>query len=168
MLRLPASFEIIRMGSRRVVVAAGKGAFLFTIVESSIRIVDRAGAVRIDDLAGMLRNRCTVADLEEILPLHPRFEWLDHTRTWFWFRPTFSPRPGRVRNRLVNKIAKVISVAGPLRWGELQTLLERRRPIGVLPPSEVLLEVYRRIPWLILRDDTITRMELCDNHLPPP
>jgi hypothetical protein len=79
-----------------------------------------------------------------------------------------------VRNRLVNKISKVISIVGPIHRGQLKNLLERRRPFETLPPDEVLLEVYRRIPWILVREDTITvredrvtRMELCDANLPP-
>jgi hypothetical protein len=166
-LHLPAPFEIIHIGVRRVVVRAGTGAFLFALVGSAIRAVDRAGAVSVHDLPGMLRNRCSVADLEELLPLHPRFEWLEDTRSWFWFRPTLSPKPGRVRNRLVNKISKVISIAGPIHRGQLRNLIMRRR-LFAMPPDAVLLELYRRIPWILIREDSITRVEMCDTIPPHP
>jgi len=166
-LHLPATFEIIRLEGRRVVVRAEAGAFLAAVVGSVIRIADRAGVADIPGLAGTLRNRCSSADFEELLPLHPRFEWLDDARTWFWFRPRLSLRPARVRNRLVNKIFRVISVTGPIPQGDLQSLIRRRRPIAVLPPGEILQEVYRRIPWLRVREGTIVQLEFCDLRLSP-
>jgi len=159
-LHLPAPFEIIHIAGNRVVVRPEKRTFVLTALACAMRTVSRAGAVSISDFARMLRNDCSVMDLEDLLPLHPRFEWLDDSKTWFWFRPIFSPTPGRMRNRLVNEISKFVSAAGPIHPGELLSLIQRMQPNrGSPPPGSVLLEVCRRIPGYSVREGTIIRIE---------
>jgi hypothetical protein len=59
------------------------------------------------------------------------FRWLDHNRGWFWVRST--------RNRLLNQVRKIMSVAGSIELGELRAGVGRHhRMQGFRPPKEVL------------------------------
>jgi hypothetical protein len=63
-----------------------------------------------------------------------RFCWLDEPNGWFWLR-------GSARNRLLNQVEKIMTVAGSITIGELRDGVGRHhRMKGFRPPREV----YRR------------------------
>jgi hypothetical protein len=88
----------------------------------------------------------------EVLETLPGFEWLDERHNWFWM-PTS-------RNRLLNQIQKIMSVAGSISISELRDGAGRfHRMNGFRPPKEVLANLcvssgkYRRDRDRIIIED---------------
>jgi len=89
-----------------VVARKGSRAHRLSTIERGRRIVGRRGAACLLDFAGSVERKHTPEDLGRLLPLDPRFEWLEESNTWFWFRPAFAGAPCKTENRLVNRIMK--------------------------------------------------------------
>lgn len=98
------------------------------------RQVEHWGATTVDDVEVRLKEngfeveprllRITIEALEG-------FAWLDEERGWFWVRGT--------RNRLLNQVRKIMSVAGSIELAELRAGVGRyHRMKGFRPPREVL------------------------------
>ena len=110
--------------------------------ESEDQIASRAralithwGATTIDELLADIASRGFTVDEELARLLVQRidgFNWLDETAGWFWLR-------GTPRNRLLNQIEKIMSVAGSIAIGELRDGVGRwHRMQGFRPPRKVL------------------------------
>lgn len=98
------------------------------------RLVEHWGATTIDDVELRLRDEGFAVD-QRLLSLTitslEGFEWLDENTGWFWVRGT--------RNRLLNMVLKIMSVAGSIDLSELRTGVGRHhRMRGFRPPREVL------------------------------
>jgi hypothetical protein len=151
-LGLPAPIEMFFLGADRVVARKGTRGDLLSIIGKARRVVGRRGAVCPHSLEG----KHTTEDLRELLSLDPRFEWLEESESWFWFRPAFAAVPRRTENRLVNEIMKALWVAGALHISQLWTDVSRRaRKSRVVPPKSALLGICRRIPWCTVRGETV-------------
>lgn len=89
----------------------------------------------------------------------PGFEWLDDECNWFWVR-------GTSRNRLLNTVEKIMSVAGSITISELRDGVGRwYRMDGFRPPRDVLARLcvqsgsYRRDGELIMEGPQTPRWE---------
>ncbi len=108
-------------------------------VSEARRLVGHWGTSTIDELSAQLNNagagpgspgtlRTVIAHLQD-------FQWLDDETQWFWLRDTG-------RNRLLNQVAKIMSVAGRIEIGELREGVGRHhRMCGFRPPREILAEL---------------------------
>jgi hypothetical protein len=77
--------------------------------------------------------------------------WLDEDQQWLWL-------DGRSlkRNRIVNRIAKTLSVAERLKLSDLRSAVRRDpRMGGFALPSAVLAAVCRRIDWLCVEGEWV-------------
>jgi hypothetical protein len=84
-----------------------------------------------------------------VLTREPNFSWLDQDSGWFWI--TNVPR-----NRVLNQIEKVLSVAGSLSVTELRTAVARNyRMEGTAPPRRVLAELCRQSPRYRVDDEVV-------------
>jgi len=103
----------------------------------SRRLVEHWGATTIAELELQLRD--AGFDVEpDLLAISietlDSFAWLDEERGWFWVRGA--------RNRLLNQVKKVVSVAGTIELGELRAGVGRHhRMKGFRPPREVLASI---------------------------
>lgn len=100
------------------------------------RLTTHWGAATVDSLAAELADRddgdVDVALLRVLLETVPNLQWLDDEKEWFWVK-------GTNRNRLLNQVEKVMSVAGSIGIGELREGVGRfHRMGGFRPPREVL------------------------------
>ncbi len=105
-----------------------------TVRTTARRLVEHWGATTVTDVEARLK--------EDGLDIEPRllaltiealdgFEWLDQPRGWFWFHGT--------RNRLLNQVLKIMSVAGSIDLAELRAGVGRdHRMKGFRPPRDVL------------------------------
>ena len=74
--------------------------------------------------------------------------WLDDDREWFWVK-------GAARNRVLNQVEKIMSVAGSIEIGELREGVGRfYRMEGFRPPRDVLARLCEQ-SGLCLRDGDV-------------
>lgn len=110
-------------------------------------LVSHWGATTIDELLADVSGQGIEVNASLARLLVQRihgFSWLDEPTGWFWVR-------GTGRNRLLNQVEKVMSVAGSITIGELRDGVGRHhRMQGFRPPREVLAQLceqtglYRR------------------------
>jgi len=91
------------------------------------------------------------ADLtRRIMQAQPGFQWLDESTGWFWLSNSR-------RNRLINQIAKILSVARRVTVSELREGVSRHyRTKGFAPPRRVLLELCRQIQGYRVEGETVS------------
>jgi len=98
------------------------------------RLVEHWGVTTVDEVVqrlGFTPSEGNIELLRSILELHCDARWLDRERHWFWIRGT--------RNRLLNAIVKIVSVAGSIEIGDLRDGVGRHhRMKGFRPPRAVL------------------------------
>jgi hypothetical protein len=106
-----------------------------SVVRSTARrLVEHWGATTVDDLSARLMAQgfdvephLLLSTLESI----DGFRWLDREREWFWVKGT--------RNRILNAVQKIMSVAGTIEVAELRVGVGRHhRMKGFRPPRDVL------------------------------
>lgn len=105
-----------------------------TIRTTTRRLVEHWGATTVTDVEMRLKEEGFEAEpglLRLVVEGLPEFGWLDEGRGWFWVRGT--------RNRLLNQVQKIMSVAGSIDLTELRAGVGRHhRMKGFRPPREVL------------------------------
>jgi hypothetical protein len=107
-----------------------------TVGREARRLTEHWGAATIDALQNELSDEVGSTVSPSVLRLFlgsvKTFEWLDDDRDWFWIRDV-------PRNRLLNQVEKVMSVAGSIALSELREGVGRwYRMEGFRPPREVL------------------------------
>lgn len=131
-----------------VVFRSGSGVSPRLVASEARRLTTHWGAATVDALAAELADRGTgdvdVTLLRLLLGTVPNLQWLDDEEEWFWVK-------GTSRNRLLNQVEKIMSVAGSIGIGELREGVGRfHRMGGFRPPREVLARLceqsglYRR------------------------
>jgi hypothetical protein len=115
--------------------------------------VSRWGAVTIEEVVARSAEvlTCAISQdfVREVLTNDPNFQWLDEGSGWFWV----SDVP---RNRLLNQIRKVLSVAERIDVTDLRRAVGRsHRMKGVTPPRRVLLELCKRLPGYRVEGSTV-------------
>jgi hypothetical protein len=84
-----------------------------------------------------------------ILEQIPGFEWLGEGRDWFWIK-------GTARNRLLNQIEKIMSVAGSIDLADLRHGVARHyRMEGFRPPRAVLAKLCEATGLYRVGDDRV-------------
>jgi hypothetical protein len=123
-----------------------------TIVRVGRRTIEHRGIATIGDVFARLRE----ADREgghqfvaDVLSGEEDFHWLDPTGLWFWLSSV-------VRNRVVIRIQKILSVANPVRIAALRAGIARDyRMRECQAPAGVLLELCRQITGLQVDADIV-------------
>jgi hypothetical protein len=120
------------------------------------KLVGKYGATTLEQVVDLteaeLEDQLDRSAAQRLLTGRGDFEWLDESTGWFWL--TSIPDG---RNRLVNHIRKILSVAEAVSVGELRTGVSRHhRSGGIAPPRRVLLEVCRQLPWCQVMDGMIS------------
>ena len=131
--------------------AAGMTIPPLRVASEARRLTAHWGASTVDILLTQL-GESEVTDpavLRLQLEAVPNFHWLDDEKEWFWVK-------GTARNRLLNQVEKIMSVAGSIDISELREGAGRHyRMEGFRPPREVLAQLCEQ-SGLYLRDgDTI-------------
>ncbi len=122
-------------------------------IELSKRAIGHWGMANISDIAGQIKKRTGRVPSGDMVSTAITslggFQWLDESAGWFW--STSIPK-----NRLLNLIKKVLSIAGKIRVSELRAGIGRfHRMHGFSPPNRVLLELCRQLPWCRVEGTTI-------------
>lgn len=124
------------------------------VTSEARRLTTHWGAATVDALAAGLADRgdCDVdaALLRVLLATVPELRWLDDDKEWFWVK-------GTNRNRLLNQVEKIMSVAGSIEIGELRAGVGRfHRMGGFRPPREVLARLCEQSGLYFRDGDLIT------------
>lgn len=121
----------------RTLTRVGEWAPAPTIVRAARRLVEHWGTTTLADVEARVEEDGGDVDpnlLSVVLESIDGFGWLDHERGWFWIAGG--------RNRLLNQIEKIVSVAGSIELGELRAGVGRHhRMKGFRPPRAVLAEL---------------------------
>lgn len=115
-----------------------------SIMKVARKTVGLWGAARFEDVARQVMEETGKQIKQEllikVLVQERDFLWLDQPGGWFWLKAV-------PRNRVVNRIKKILSVAGRISASELRSGLARHyRMEGFSPPRRVLLELCRQLP----------------------
>ncbi len=144
LLGQPPRFELASVQGRRMAAHLGEVGLTRRLVEHARVTVSQFGVTTVLEVAAAISHKMSEEVPPEvvarILESRRDFEWLDRESGWFWFR-------GLAVNRVVNRVRKILSVADWIDVGELRAGVARhRRMKGYTPPSNVLLELCRRLP----------------------
>lgn len=124
---------------RGLITSDSSGAVAGEVAKRASALVTHWGATTVDEVCAAVEAaghgnvdpglaRLTLESL-------PNFAWLGDGRQWFWLRHT-------ARNRLLNQVEKIMSVAGSISIAELRDGVGRHhRMKGFRPPREVLAQL---------------------------
>ncbi len=140
-------FAIMTIGTRRYVVPKGMENLPVIVNQISRKSIEHWGVATIADIVDQIDKGHFFDLLAEpmgeravinCLRMRDDFRWLDEQHGWFWL----SSVP---RNRVLNQIQKILSVARRINVSELRSGVSRNyRMEGFAPPSRVLLELSRQ------------------------
>jgi hypothetical protein len=136
------SFRIETIHGQRFVISRQTPSWAPEIVRAAAGTVRHWGTAFVADVAELVNEAHSLSLTPEyvagILQTRKDFAWLDPEtgHQWFWL----SSVP---RNRLINRVAKVLSVSPEIHISELSAAVSRTR--GLNPPQEVLLEFCRQL-----------------------
>jgi hypothetical protein len=151
-----AGFSVATGGTKRFAVGPSFQRLPGLIVRVAKRSVQRFGVATLDDVAAQVAEHVRgVASAaltglaKEVLGNHEGLQWLDSEGRWFWVSSV-------QRNRLLNQIRKIVSVAPRVHVSELREGVRRHpRMQGFAPPRVVLLELCRRVRGYRVEGDWI-------------
>ena len=138
----------------------GSGEAVSALGSHARRLITHWGTTTVDELRttlveagiGKVDDQTARTILESI----DGFNWLDREVGWFWIK-------GTARNRLLNQIEKIMSVAGSIEIGELRDGVGRHhRMKGFRPPREVLARLCEDSALYERHVDTIIGRDLPD------
>jgi len=136
-LRKSVSFSVVTVGKLRFVVESSNEEIPAILLRIAKRSSTLWGAITIEEIVAQW-NKDEEKGLdfhfvEAVLSADPDFEWLG--TTWFWF-------PSVPRNRLINRLEKVLSVANEISLTDLRNcILRDDRMNGFAPPKEILRKI---------------------------
>lgn len=146
-------FIITKVGGKRLALAPDMENIAGVISQASRRAIEHWGVSTVADVAARATERAGTsidADLViHVLSEKSDFRWLDESGGWFWL----SSVP---RNRLLNQIEKVLSVAERIDVTELRAGVSRHhRMKGVAPTKRVLLELCKQTSLYRVEGSTV-------------
>lgn len=145
-------YSLSKVAEQRTVMAEGAEYSANAILKVARRAIEHWGASTVEDVTVQASEKSAFPpDLVlRCIAAQEDFRWLDEQSGWFWLE-------GLSRNRLVNQIEKVLSVADAVDIGELRAGVRRHhRMEGIAPPQRVLLELCRQLPWCRVGDGAIS------------
>jgi hypothetical protein len=152
-------FELVRFGSKDGLVKSGTADeinHLALIAENLMHFRGCANVLELTDRAREIFGPNTSQNFTEaIIRTGPRFEWLDQDGGWFWYMPNRS----RGSNRLIDQIKQIIAATPSISLRELRAAIRRdHRRGGFAPPLKVLASVCKRLFFIRIDGDTVTRI----------
>ena len=138
-------FATVSLGSKRFTVRSDDRRMYTILTGLSKKAVGHWGMANISDIASQTERKTGQAVTGDMvlaaISSYTGFQWLDKSCGWFWSAAV-------PKNRLLNLIKKILSVAGELDVAELRAGIGRScRMNNFLPPKHALLELCRQLPW---------------------
>jgi len=151
-------FRIVNSGKRQFIISPEIN---FSQVENvTKKTIATWGVATVDEIASKLEEGSSKPleqhQLRKVLMLLKDFKWLDKDNRWFWIHSL-------PRNRLLNRIDKILSVAAKIHISELRSAIARDYCFrSFAPPRRVLLELCRCIAGYRVEENFV----ICDKGLP--
>jgi hypothetical protein len=149
--RREAACEIVETRSGRMIVRRTQSHLISHVERIARRLASRVGCVSIAEVADIGSTELKEPITPEFVRVSLRNEnWaeLDSALEWFW-------SPNAPRNRLVNQLRKIFSVAREVPIAELRSAVSRHHRMGgFAPPKRVLAAIVRQLPGLEMREET--------------
>lgn len=154
LFRREVPFAFAEASARRIAIPAGGDYAAGKIVSTARRRIRQWGAATLADASAEAAAAASLPEevARSIIRSRADFEWLDEERDWFWLKSV-------PRNRVINRMAKVMRVAPVISIAELRDGVRRHyRMEGYAPPRRVLTEMCKRLSWcqIIGEDGTVT------------
>ena len=124
------------------------------IIQCARKSVEHWGVTTIEDITAQVRDQLSESIhpefVAQVLQSNEDFQWLDEAGGWFWLSSV-------TRNRLLNRINKVLSVSPRINVAELRAGVSRdRRMSGFVPPQRVILELCRQTDGYLVDGRTVS------------
>ena len=147
-------FVVTGRPGNRVVLPPQMLAVANEIIQCARKSVEHWGVATVEDITAQVTEQLSEpihSDfVTQVLQGHQDFQWLDEAGGWFWITSVS-------RNRLLNRIKKVLSVSSRINVAELRAGVAREyRMQGVVPPQRVLLELCRRAEGYLVEGSTVS------------
>jgi hypothetical protein len=152
-------FELVRIGPVEGLVKAGTRGSVSELAATAQSLTRSDGCANVSDLLKrayqLFGPNTTLAFVEAVARTVPRFEWLDRDTGWFWYRP----ESVHSKNRLVSQIKRIMAAAPSLPLRDLRNAIRRDYRLGMsAPPLDVVSRVCKRLLFLQVDNDTVTRV----------
>ena len=134
------SFNITEVGGQRIVSTRDLEFPVKKILSIARRAIEHWGATTVEEISTKVTQESSLSSdlVFRVITKQEDFRWLDQENGWFWFESV-------PRNRLLNQIEKVLSVAKEIDIAELRDGVRRHhRMEGFAPPQRVILEFCRQ------------------------
>jgi hypothetical protein len=153
-------FTVEDLDGGALLLRPGESGILRHVRHAARRAVEQWGAATIEDIAAQVETAVGSAVRQDVvtacLSALEGFRWLDEADGWFWLTTV-------ERNRLTNRIAKVLAVAGAVRVQELRGAIAREyRMEGFAPPRRVLLALCAQLDGYAVDGDTVRATQPLD------
>jgi hypothetical protein len=151
-------FELHRIGTELFITIGTD--VTAAILAAAQRKVTRWGALTIADLRDEICEGSGAgvdeAFVRQVVQTRSDFQWLSEADGWFWLAAC-------PRNRLVNRLEKVLCVAPRIGVGELHEAIARDRTMRTIAiPRDVLLALCAQVPWCRVMGDCIEAASCLD------
>ena len=147
-------FVVIGTPGGRIALPPQMKAVANEIVQYARKSVEHWGVTTVEDITAQVAEQLPEpvhSDLvTQILQGHQDFQWLEEAGGWFWLTSVS-------RNRLLNRINKVLSVSPRINVAELRAGVSRDRGMkGFVPPARVLLELCRQADGYLVEGSMVS------------
>ncbi len=147
-------FVVIGTPGGRIALPPQMKAVANEIVQYARKSVEHWGVTTVEDITAQVTEQLpepVYSDfVAQVLQDHQDFQWLDEAGGWFWLTSVS-------RNRLLNRINKVLSVSPRINVAELRAGVSRdRRMKGFVPPQRVLLELCRQADGYLVEGSMVS------------
>jgi Bacterial RNA polymerase, alpha chain C terminal domain/Sigma-70, region 4 len=154
------TFRVDDAHGQRVALPVDRLSAVRLVVQTSRRSIEHWGVATTEDVAAQagekLSTPITADFVARLLKERADFRWLDENGGWFLLNSV-------PRNRLLNQLRKILSVAPSIEVSELRSgVCRHHRMKGVAPPQRVLLEFCRAISWCNVDGKRITVQPIPD------
>jgi hypothetical protein len=157
--RKQSPFEIVRIGRSVGLVKSGTAADINQLAARAQGLMRSRGWANIieltDDAQGMFGPNANRGFTEAAVRTVERFEWLDQDKRCFWYMPDC----GRLSNRLVDQIQRILAVTPRIRLAELRSAIHHANGLrSFAPPLDALASICRRLLFVQIEGDTVVRV----------
>ncbi len=147
-------FVITGAPGRRMVLPPQMLAVGNKVMQCARKSVEHWGVATVEDITAQITEQLTEPAhpefVTQVLQSNEDFQWLDEAGGWFWLSSV-------TRNRLLNRINKVLSVSPRINVAELRAGVSRdRRMSGFVPPQRVILELCRQTDGYLVDGRTVS------------
>lgn len=146
-------FTILKINGKHIVISKKDIEIPKIVINLTKKIIAKNGIANIVDITDQanerLKRNFSESFIKSVISAHEDFKWLDKPSGWFWLQ-------SQSRNRLLNVIRKILSVASSVDISELRAGISRfHRLSGLAPTKKVLLELCKQIQWCSVNGTTI-------------